>query len=91
MMMHNAILDISAHLVHLNSPMYRKVTLNLPTVVCLEATLHHVVGMSLEEIHVVQEFLDIFPDDLPRMPPERDIKFKIELQPGTAPISKSLY
>jgi hypothetical protein len=33
----------------------------------------------------------MFPDDLPGMPPKRAIEFKIELQPGTAPISKSLY
>jgi hypothetical protein len=33
----------------------------------------------------------VFPDDLPGMPPERAIEFKIELQPGTAPIAKSLY
>jgi hypothetical protein len=33
----------------------------------------------------------VFPDDLPGMPPKRVIKFKIELQPGTAPIAKALY
>jgi hypothetical protein len=33
----------------------------------------------------------VFPDDLPGMPPERVIKFKIELQPGTTPVAKSLY
>jgi hypothetical protein len=33
----------------------------------------------------------VFPDDLPGMPPERAIEFKIELQPGTAPISKAPY
>jgi hypothetical protein len=33
----------------------------------------------------------VFPDDLPRMPPERAIEFKIELQPGTAPIAKTPY
>jgi hypothetical protein len=33
----------------------------------------------------------VFPDDLPRMPPERAIEFKIELQPGTAPIAKAPY
>jgi hypothetical protein len=32
-----------------------------------------------------------FPDDLPGMPPERDIEFKIELQPSTAPVAKSPY
>jgi hypothetical protein len=33
----------------------------------------------------------VFPADLPRMPPERAIEFKIELQPGTAPIAKAPY
>ena len=34
------------------------------------------------------EFVDVFPDDLPGMSPDRDIEFIIELQPDTAPISK---
>jgi hypothetical protein len=33
----------------------------------------------------------VFPDDLPEIPPERATEFKIELQPGTAPIVKALY
>jgi hypothetical protein len=33
----------------------------------------------------------VFPDDLPGMPPEREIEFKIELQPSTAPIAKAPY
>jgi hypothetical protein len=33
----------------------------------------------------------VFPDDLPVMPPERAIEFKIELQPGTTPIAKAPY
>jgi hypothetical protein len=37
------------------------------------------VELKLEDIHVVREFLDVFPDDLPGMPLERAIKFKIEL------------
>jgi hypothetical protein len=40
---------------------------------------------------VVEEFLDVFPDDLPGMPPDRDIEFIIELLPGTAPIAKRPY
>jgi hypothetical protein len=42
-------------------------------------------------IPLVQEFLDVFPDDLPGMSPKRDIEFKIELQPGTTPVAKSPY
>jgi hypothetical protein len=49
------------------------------------------VERRLEDIHVVCEFPDVFPDDLPGMPPERAIEFKIELQPNTAPISKAPY
>src|SRR6185369_8509071 len=40
---------------------------------------------------VVREYADVFPDDLPGMPLDRDIEFVIELQPGTAPISKRPY
>jgi hypothetical protein len=88
---HNTVLDISARLVHLNSPVYGKVTLHLPAISRIKASLHHGVEKSLEDIHVVREFPDVFPDDLSGMPPERAIKFKIELQPGTAPISKAPY
>jgi hypothetical protein len=42
------------------------------------------------EVPVVSEFPDVFPKELPGMPPDRDIEFVIEL-PGTAPIYKSPY
>jgi hypothetical protein len=79
MMMHKAILDISARLVHLNSPMYGKVTLHLPATSRVKATLHHVVEMKIEDIHVVREFSDMFFDDLLGNPPKRAIEFNIEL------------
>jgi hypothetical protein len=88
---HKTVLDISARLVYLNSPVYGKMTLHLPTISRIKASLHHVVERMLEDIHVVREFPDVFPDDLPGMLPERAIKFKIELQPGTTPISKTPY
>jgi hypothetical protein len=46
---------------------------------------------SLDIIKVVSEFPDVFPKDLPGMPPERKVEFAIELLPGTAPISKRAY
>jgi hypothetical protein len=46
------------------------------------------IATSLEEIPVLCDYPDVFPDDLPGMPPDRDIEFVIELQPGTTPISK---
>jgi hypothetical protein len=41
------------------------------------------------EVPVVNEFPDVFPNELPGMPPDRDIKFVIELKPGTSPIYKT--
>jgi hypothetical protein len=91
MKMHQVVLDISARLVHLDSPIYGKVFLQLPPLAHLQASIYAVIAKSLDEIHVVREYLDVFANDLPGMPPDRAIKFKIELQPGTAPVYKWPY
>jgi hypothetical protein len=91
MKLRKAALDIADRLIHLDSPMYGKVTLHLPAISHIKASLHHVAELKLEDIHVIREFLDVFLDNLPRMPPEKAIEFKIELQPGTAPIAKAPY
>ena len=44
-----------------------------------------------EEVPVVKDYPDVFPEELPGMPPDRDIEFFIELLPGTWPISKRPY
>jgi hypothetical protein len=43
------------------------------------------------EVSVVNEFPNVFPEELPGMSPDRDIEFVIELKPGTAPIYKTPY
>jgi hypothetical protein len=78
-------------LVFLDSLVYGKVTLHLLAIVHLMAFVHHIVAKSVEGIPMVQEFLDVFPDDLPARPPKRDIEFKIELQPGIGPVARSPY
>jgi hypothetical protein len=57
----------------------------------IQASVYAVVAKSLDEIHVVYEYPDVFPNDLLGMLPDRAIEFKIELQPGTAPIYKRTY
>ncbi|KAK1605093.1 hypothetical protein QYE76_028766 [Lolium multiflorum] len=47
--------------------------------------------VKLEDIPVVNEFQDVFPKELPGMPPDREIEFTIDLIPGTAPIAKAPY
>jgi hypothetical protein len=91
MKMHRAVLDIFAHLVHLDSPIYGKVSLQLPPVARLQAFVYTVVAKSLDEISVVHEYLDVFLNNLSGMPPDRAIEFKIELQPSTAPVYKRSY
>jgi hypothetical protein len=43
------------------------------------------------EVPVANEFADVFPEELPGMPPDRDIEFVIVLKPGTTPIYKTAY
>jgi hypothetical protein len=53
--------------------------------------LNRMKATTLKEIRVVQEYLDVFLEDLPGIPPDRDIEFLIELLPETPPISKRPY
>ncbi len=46
---------------------------------------------ALEDIPVAREFTDVFPTEIPEMPPDRAAEFVIELVPSTAPISKAPY
>jgi hypothetical protein len=50
---HKTVLDIAARLVRLNSLVHSKVTLHLPVISSIKASLHHVVEKRFEEIHVV--------------------------------------
>jgi hypothetical protein len=56
-----------------------------------DSILSQMMVTALEEILVVQEYPDVFPEELPGIPPDRDIEFLIELLPGTPPISKRPY
>src|SRR6187399_457173 len=53
--------------------------------------VNSLTGVVQEEVPVVKDYPDVFPEELPGMPPDRDIEFLIELLPGTGPISKRPY
>ena len=59
--------------------------------------LASVVDKSMEkelnpsDVPVVREYVEVFPEELPGLAPEREISFEIELMPGTGPISKAPY
>jgi hypothetical protein len=53
--------------------------------------LNHLTVVSTLDIRTVSEYPEIFPEELPGMPPDHEIEFVIELVPGTAPIFKRPY
>jgi hypothetical protein len=63
----------------------------LPWRIDLTSTTCAVQTTCLTKIPVVCEFPDVFPDELPGLPPDREVEFAIELIPGTPPISRRPY
>ena len=47
--------------------------------------------LKLEDIPIIRDYPDVFPDDLPGLPPKREVEFTIDVAPGTTPISKAPY
>ena len=47
--------------------------------------------VHVDKIPVVREFPDVFPEELPGIPLEREVDLSIEIVPGTTPISRALY
>jgi hypothetical protein len=88
---HQVPLDIYTRVVEIDSPDHDATIFYLPQREYNNSCAYAVEGIKLKDIPIVCEYLDVFPDDLPGMPPDRDIEFVIELQPGTAPISKRPY
>jgi hypothetical protein len=89
---HGVVIDALQQTILLDSPNGKyKLLIQLPT---LKRAVERVCAATIKEVNyilVVSEFLDVFPKDLPGLPPERDVEFVIELQPGTTPVSRRSY
>jgi hypothetical protein len=88
---HQVVLDIASRIAEIKSPIFGSFTLFLPSQDSTRSCAFAMIELPLKKILVVCEYADVFPDELPGMPPDRDIEFAIELQPGIAPISKRPY
>jgi hypothetical protein len=86
---HQVVLDIATRMIEIHSPTSGHNTLYLPQVEGINPCSYVAVTIQLEDIPVVCEYPDVFPDNLSGMPPDRDVEFVIELQPGTV-IKKAL-
>jgi hypothetical protein len=91
MTLHQVVLDVASRTVEINSPFCGNFTLILPSQGSTQSCAFSMMELPLKKIPVVCEYADVFPDELPGMPPDRDIEFAIKLQPGTTPISKRPY
>ena len=66
-------------------------SLLMPSDPALPVAAHVEASPDLASIPMVCEFPDVFLEDLPGLPPDRDVEFSIELEPSTAPISRRPY
>ena len=88
--LHNGLIGCTDKVVYLTNPEGVRVTCHTrgsgpdPMFFSMEAKY-------LEEVPVVNEYPDVFSEELPGMPPDRDIEFVIDLVPGTSPIAKRPY
>src|SRR4051812_7488330 len=54
-------------------------------------SLNHLKDVDIDQVAIVREYPDVFPEELPGMPPDREVEFLIELLPGTGPVAKRPY
>jgi hypothetical protein len=91
---HKVLIDCAKKSVKLTTPDGKELEFVALPVVTAKGIANHAkinqLGASQGlEVPVVNEFPDVFPEELPGMPPDRDIEFVIELKPGTALIYKT--
>jgi hypothetical protein len=92
MSQNGVLIDTSTRVVMLRDPTDQKGFLvQLSRQFDLSSEVHTVQAKVLTAIPIVSELPDVFPDDLPGLPPDRDVEFKIELLPHMAPISRRPY
>jgi hypothetical protein len=93
LVIHGAQIDCGMNTVTLKTPIGEKVVYQGEQNACLELELQFnaLKENIIEDIPVVIEFQDVFPQELPGMPPVREIEFTIELVPGTTPIAQAPY
>jgi hypothetical protein len=89
---HKAILNTDLRTIKLSHG-HEEVLLSIPIAVPAKPIgwVYEAIIPEIQDIPVVCEFTDVFPEDLPGLPPERDVEFMIELKPDTAPISRRSY
>src|SRR4051812_44502942 len=87
----NVVLDCKAKSVKLTHPSGKTINYTSPRTRTQVHSLNVLPLPDLEDIQVVRDFPDVFPEELLGMPPDRCVEFIVDLIPGTAPISRRPY
>jgi hypothetical protein len=87
---HNGMVSCNPRFIQLEHPSGTEVRIK-PQSLKTATMFSNMSGKEIEKIPLVCEFPDVFPEELTELPPERDVKFVIELMPGAGPVAKSLY
>src|ERR1043165_9260625 len=87
----NAYLDCKAKSVRLTHPSGKTINYTSPRIRTQVQSLNVLPLLDLEDIPVVRDFPDVFPEELSGMPPDRCVEFIVDLILGTAPISRRPY
>jgi hypothetical protein len=89
---YGVVFNLKQRIVELRLPFSEdRMSLLMSSVPSLHVGAHAKASPDLASIPVVCEFPDVFPEDLPSQPSDREVEFTIELEPGTAPISRRPY
>jgi hypothetical protein len=93
---YNVLIDCTKKSIKLTTQEGKEMEFVAEPVVTAKGVANHVKVNQLDasqgsEVPVVNEFPDVFPEELPGMPPDRYIEFVIELKPSTIPIYKTPY
>jgi hypothetical protein len=88
---YDGVISCAKRMVTLTRTQGERIEVNVSMPATAEAMVNQLEEKSLENVRIVCEYPDIFPEELPGIPSDRDIEFSIELLPGSAPISKRAY
>jgi hypothetical protein len=84
------VIDVAKRIVTLTTPEKKRIRFK-STFELKGSKVNSLKGVSLDEVLVIKEYPDVFPEELLGMPPDRNVKFIIDLLPRIGPIAKRPY
>src|SRR3954453_20206807 len=87
---YKGVLDCANHTVTITTPDNKRIRFKT-NFESEGSKLNYLKGVSIDSVLIVREYPDVFPEEVPGMPLDRDEEFLIDLLPGSGPIAKRPY